>query len=61
MLQASTTYTIAEGDEAIIATSSNAEIVMPIAGNPFTTNIVTNDTFYNFFDEDGMLKETSSI
>ena len=54
--QASTTYTIDANDEAITATSGNATIEMPISSG-FTTNIVTNDTFYNFFDESGMLKD----
>ena len=54
--QASTTYTIDANDEAIAATSSNAVIEMPIAAE--LTNIVTNDTFFRFFDENGMLLDT---
>ena len=53
--QASTTYTIDENDEAIIATSSNAIIEMPIAAD--LTNIVTQDNFYTFFDESGILRD----
>jgi len=55
--QASTTYTIDANDESITATSSNAVVEMPV-GSPVATNIVTNDTFYNFFDESGMLLDT---
>ena len=51
--QASTTYTIDANDKEIVATSSDAVIVMPII-----TNVVTNDTFFRYFDEDGMLLDT---
>ena len=53
--QASTTYTIDANDEAIVAASGNATVNMPIAQD--LSNIVTNDTFYNFFDESGILRE----
>ena len=55
--QASTTYTIAETDKAINATSGDAVVEMPIV-DPFATNIVTQDNFYNFFDDAGILKDT---
>ena len=54
--KATLAYTIAANDEAINATSSNAVIEMPIAYK--VQSIVTNDTFYNFFDEDGFLKDS---
>ena len=52
--QASTTYTIDANDEAINATSGNATIEMPIAPK-YTTNIVTQDNFYDFFDDSGFM------
>ena len=52
--QASTTYTIDETDAAITATSGSAVVEMPIV-DPFATNIVTQDNFYDFFDEYGNL------
>ena len=55
--QASTTYTIAANDEAITATSSDAVIEMPIA-SPALENIVTQDNFYTFFDDNGILLDT---
>ena len=54
--KATTTYTITAGDENITAKSSNAEIVMPIVLK--VSGVVTNDTFYNYFDESGILKDT---
>ncbi|WP_407453818.1 right-handed parallel beta-helix repeat-containing protein [Methanobrevibacter sp.] len=53
--QASTTYTIDANDEAIVATSTNAVVEMPIAEE--LTNIVTQDNFYTFFDESGFLRD----
>ncbi|WP_296891044.1 right-handed parallel beta-helix repeat-containing protein, partial [uncultured Methanobrevibacter sp.] len=54
--KASTSYTIDANDEAIVAASGNATVNMPIAQD--LSNIVTNDTFYNFFDENGVLLNT---
>ena len=51
--QASTNYTLDATDDSITATSRNATVEMPIGGP--SSNIVTQDNFYSFFDEDGML------
>ena len=56
--EASTTYTIDATDESITATSGNVAIEMPIAQ---LNNIVTNDTFYNFFDDSGILLDTVTL
>jgi hypothetical protein len=53
--EASTNYTIDANDDAIYATSGSAEIEMLIASS-YTTNIVTQDNFYDFFDDSGVLK-----
>lgn len=51
--QASTTYTIDANDGAITATSGSAAVEMPIVQS--STNVVTQDNFYEFFDEYGNL------
>ena len=48
--EASTTYTIDATDESITATSGSAVVEMPIF-----TNIVTQDNFYSYFDDSGIL------
>ncbi len=51
--QASTTYTLDANDDAITATSGRAAVEMPIVQS--STNVVTQDNFYEFFDEYGNL------
>ena len=55
--QASTAYTIDATDDAITATSGDAAIVMPISASDLG-NIVTQDNFYSFFDDSGMLLDS---
>ena len=54
--KASTTYTIDATDDAINATSRNAVIEMPIVGPAL--NVVTQDNFYSFFDNSGIILDT---
>ncbi|MBE6500104.1 MAG: hypothetical protein E7Z80_06145, partial [Methanobrevibacter thaueri] len=55
--EANIIYTIDENDNTITATSKNAVIEIPVDQQQLT-NIVTQDTFNQYFDDDGILKDT---